>query len=116
MLREHHSFFLPNLLSFTNGNTYLGSFLGLRFRVKPVNDEDTLECLTWYGEYCLEDSEVAAAASFPQRGGNRSSTGWRSSTPSCPRKGSSCRRLDKFRRSGIIFPDRKARQEHRQGR
>lgn len=65
MLREHHSFFLPNLLSFTNGNTYLGSFLGLRFRVKPVNDEDTLECLTWYGEYCLEDSEVAAEASFP---------------------------------------------------
>ena len=65
MLREHHSFFLPNLLSFTNGNTYLGSFLGLRFRVKPVNDEDTLECLTWYGEYCLEDSEVAAEASCP---------------------------------------------------
>lgn len=65
MLREHHSFFLPNLLSFTNGNTYLGSFLGLRFRVKPVNDEDTLECLTWYGEYCLEDSEIAAEASFP---------------------------------------------------
>ena len=65
MLREHHSFFLPNLLSFTNGNTYLGSFLGLRFRVKPVNDEDTLECLTWYGEFCLEDSEVAAEASFP---------------------------------------------------
>ena len=65
MLREHHSFFLPNLLSFTNGNTYLGSFLGLRFRVKPVNDEDTLECLTWYGEYCLEDSEGAAEASFP---------------------------------------------------
>ena len=65
MLREHHSFFLPNLLSFTNGNTYLGSFLGLRFRVKPMNDEDTLECLTWYGEYCLEDSEVAAEASFP---------------------------------------------------
>ena len=36
MLREHHSFFLPNLLYFTNGNTYLGSFLGLRFRVQPT--------------------------------------------------------------------------------
>ena len=38
MLREHHSFFLPNLLYFTNGNTYLGSFLGLRFRVQPTTE------------------------------------------------------------------------------
>ncbi len=65
MLREHHSFFLPNLLSLTNGNTYLGSFLGLRFRVKPVNEEDRLECLVWYGEYCLEESTVIDESSFP---------------------------------------------------
>ncbi len=63
MLRDHPSFFLPNLLTFTNGNTYLGSFLGLRFRVKP--EEDTLNCLTWYGEYCLEESEIVNQASFP---------------------------------------------------
>ncbi|MBR1781410.1 MAG: hypothetical protein IJ751_08435 [Oscillospiraceae bacterium] len=71
MLREHHSFFLPNLLSFTNGNTYLGSFLGLRFRVKPAEQERdgekraVLECLCWYGEYCLEESEVVAEEVFP---------------------------------------------------
>lgn len=71
MLREHHSFFLPNLLSFTNGNTYLGSFLGLRFRVRPADQGEgaearrVLECLCWHGEYCLEESEIVAEASFP---------------------------------------------------
>lgn len=71
MLREHHSFFLPNLLSFTNGNTYLGSFQGLRFRVKPATQGEgdetrqVLECLCWYGEYCLEESEIVAEAGFP---------------------------------------------------
>ena len=67
-IRESHNFFLPNLLTFTNGNTYLGSFQGLRFRVKPTKDEseqDILACLCWYGEYCLEESEIAAEASFP---------------------------------------------------
>ena len=71
MLREHSFFFLPNLLSFTNGNTYLGSFLGLRFRVKPTTEgegdeaREVLACLCWYGEYCLEESQVAAEVSFP---------------------------------------------------
>ena len=71
MLREHSFFFLPNLLSFTNGNTYLGSFLGLRFRVKPTTEgegdeaREVLACLCWYGEYCLEESQVAAEASYP---------------------------------------------------
>lgn len=71
MLREHHNFFLPNLLYFTNGNTYLGSFLGLRFRVQPTTEgegeqqQEVLACLCWYGEYCLEESQVAAEASFP---------------------------------------------------
>jgi hypothetical protein len=64
MLREHHSFFLPNLLSLTNGNTYLGSFLGLRFRAKPDTDENTIACLVWYGEFCLEESTVVAEATF----------------------------------------------------
>ena len=71
MLREHPRFFLPNLLTFTNGNTYLGSFLGLRFRVKPATEgegedkRDVLACLTWYGENCLEESEIVSEASFP---------------------------------------------------
>ena len=71
MLREHHSFFLPNLLSLTNGNTFLGSFQGLRFRVRPASREteagkrEVLECLCWYGEFCLEESEIRAEAVFP---------------------------------------------------
>ena len=71
MMREHHRFFLPNLLTFTNGNTYLGSFLGLRYRIKPTTEEvegekrEVFACLTWYGEYCLEESEVVSEAAFP---------------------------------------------------
>ena len=71
MLREHHSFFLPNMLTFTNGNVYMGSFLGLRFRIKPTTEEvdgekrDIFACLVWYGEYCLEESEVMSEATFP---------------------------------------------------
>ena len=72
MLRESHRFFLPNLLTFTNGNTYLGSFMGLRFRVKPTEEEledgskrQVLACLDWYGEYCLEESEVVHETQFP---------------------------------------------------
>ena len=77
MLREHPRFFLPNLLTFTNGNTYLGSFLGLRFRVKPTTEgeeedkREVLACLTWYGEYCLEESEIVSEASFPLTAGGR---------------------------------------------
>ena len=71
MESAHNGFFLPNLLTFTNGNTFLGSFRGLRFRVKPGTEgegdeaREVLACLCWYGEYCLEESEVAAEASFP---------------------------------------------------
>ena len=71
MLREHHRFFLPNMLTFTNGNTHLGSFLGLRYRIKPTSEEkdgekrEVFACLVWYGEYCLEESEVVSEAVFP---------------------------------------------------
>ena len=71
MESARNGFFLPNLLTFTNGNTFLGSFRGLRFRVKPGTEgegdeaHEVLACLCWYGEYCLEESEVAAEASFP---------------------------------------------------
>lgn len=71
MLREHHRFFLPNMLYFTNGNPHLGSFLGLRYRIKPTTVEtegekqEVFACLTWYGEYCLEESEVVSEAQFP---------------------------------------------------
>ncbi len=67
MLREHHRFFLPTMLFFTNGNGFLGSFLGLRFQITvPEKDgEMRFSCLTWYGERCLEESEPVATAEFP---------------------------------------------------
>ena len=43
----------------------------MRFRVKPTTEgegdeaREVLACLCWYGEYCLEESQVAAEASFP---------------------------------------------------
>lgn len=69
MISEHHDFYMPNLATFLNDNSYLGSFHGLRFRVKPNLGKDetpgTLEALVWYGPLCLELSQVEAEASFP---------------------------------------------------
>lgn len=70
MLRDSAYFYLPNLYTFQNGNTFIGSFQGLRFRVKPgkagEGDEERpiLSALVWYGAYCLEQSEVQAEADF----------------------------------------------------
>lgn len=72
MLKDSPSFYLPNLYTFQNGNTFLGSFQGLRFRVKPETQGEgdeavpILTALVWYGEYCLERSEIQAQAVFPQ--------------------------------------------------
>lgn len=70
MISEHSDFYLPNLATFQNDNAWLGSFHGLRFRVKPnfggeENTSPTLEALVWYGELCLELSQVEAEAVFP---------------------------------------------------
>ena len=71
MLRDSACFYLPNLYTFQNGNTFIGSFQGLRFRVKPGKEGEgeaerpVLSALVWYGEYCLERSEVQAEAGFP---------------------------------------------------
>ena len=70
MLRDSETFYLPNLYTFQNGNAFLGSFAGLRFQVKPEKtgeeEQPVLAALVWYGEYCLELSQVEGAASFPQ--------------------------------------------------
>ncbi len=69
MISEHSDFFMPNLATFQNDNGYLGSFHGLRFRVKPNlgkdGSEPALHALVWYGVFCLELSQVEAEASFP---------------------------------------------------
>lgn len=71
MLRDSEYFYLPNLYTFQNGNAFIGSFQGLRFRVKPgktgegEEEREILSALVWHGEYCLERSEVQGEAEFP---------------------------------------------------
>ena len=67
MISEHPDFYLPNLATLQNDNAWLGSFHGLRFRVKPdvKADPPTVEALVWYGELCFELSTVEASAVFP---------------------------------------------------
>ena len=73
MLCESNGFYLPNLHTFQNENVFYGSFWGLRFRVqstkaKPEGAEEEqwgMAVLSWYGEYCLTESEVAAEDWFP---------------------------------------------------
>jgi hypothetical protein len=71
VIYQHSDFYVPNLATFQNNNAYLGSFHGLRFRLKPgkreteEGEEQTIEALVWYGLLCLEKSEVVSETVFP---------------------------------------------------
>lgn len=72
MIYEDPRFFLSNLYTLQNGNTFYGSYRGLRFCVKPAPEkgEDgeitgTVTTVVWYGEKCLEESESVDEATFP---------------------------------------------------
>lgn len=69
MLTDLDQFYLPNLYTFQNKNTFYGSLDELRFRVQPrvgeEDQEDALMVCTWTGEYCLAESEILDEASFP---------------------------------------------------
>lgn len=69
MLTDLDQFYLPDLYTFRNKNSFYGSLDALRFLVKPRIGEEELEdallvCI-WTGEYCLAESEVLDEASFP---------------------------------------------------
>lgn len=72
MIYDDPRFFLSNLYTLQNGNTFLGSYRGLRFRVKPAPEKGddgeihgTVAALVWYGEKCLEETEeIVAEAEF----------------------------------------------------
>lgn len=74
MITDDSFFYLPNLYTFQNKNAFYGSYRGLRFFVKPaeVGEGDQVQkvfsCCVWYGEFCLEESEVVAEAQFPLDG------------------------------------------------
>ena len=69
MLTDLDQFYLPNLYTFRNKNTFYGSLDELRFRVRPrvgeEDQEDALTVCTWTGEYCLAESEILDEAAFP---------------------------------------------------
>jgi hypothetical protein len=77
MITEDSFFYLPNLYTFQNGNSFYGSFRGLRFYVEVTDNEQEGEkrldsdcakvffCRTWLGEYCMEESEIRSSACFP---------------------------------------------------
>ena len=69
MLTDLDQFYLPNLYTFQNKNTFYGSLDELRFRVQPrvgeEDQEDALMVCTWTGEYCLAESDILDEASFP---------------------------------------------------
>ena len=68
MITAHPHFYLPNLYTFQNKNTFYGSLDELRFRVAYQEDEEAgkqFHVCTWPGPYCLAESEVTAEAVFP---------------------------------------------------
>jgi hypothetical protein len=75
MITEDSFFYLPNLYTFQNGNSFYGSFRGLRFYVQVTDNEQeggkrldsdkVFFCRTWLGEYCMEESEIRTCACFP---------------------------------------------------
>ncbi len=68
MITAHPHFYLPNLSTFQNKNTFYGSLDELRFRVAYQEDEEAgkqFHVCTWPGPYCLAESEVTAEAVFP---------------------------------------------------
>ncbi len=68
MICEDSFFYLPNLYTFQNDNSFYGSFRGLRFFVEAADSEPEgrrLLARTWLGEYCMEESEILTSEAFP---------------------------------------------------
>ena len=57
--------YVPNYMSFSNDNTFLGSYQGLRFKLAPNLTENTILAEYWYGPLCYEKSEMDGQETFP---------------------------------------------------
>ena len=57
--------YIPNYMSFHNGNTFLGSYKGMRFKLTPNVQEETIRAEYWYGPLCYEKSEMDGDETFP---------------------------------------------------
>ncbi len=55
--------YVPVTHFFENGNSFTGSAGALRFLLTP--DEEQITAKIWYGQFCLEKSEVQEQRAFP---------------------------------------------------
>lgn len=57
--------YIPNYMSFHNENVFLGSYHGLRFRLSPDVEAETIQAEYWYGPLCYEKSRMDGEETFP---------------------------------------------------
>jgi len=57
--------YVPNYMSFHNDNIFLGSFRGLRFRLAPDVEGETILAQYWFGPLCYELSQMDGEETFP---------------------------------------------------
>ena len=57
--------YVPNLMSFENDNTFLGSFRRVRFKLTPDLKEMDIRAEYWFGPNCYEFSRMDGEERFP---------------------------------------------------
>lgn len=57
--------YVPNYMSFSNDNIFLGSYEGMRFKLSPNTGENTIRAEYWYGPLCYELSQMDGEETFP---------------------------------------------------
>ena len=56
--------YVPNYMSFNNNNIFLGSFHGLRFKLSPNIEAQTIQAEYWFGPLCYEKSTMNGINTF----------------------------------------------------
>lgn len=62
---ETPDIYVPNLMSFQNENTFIGSYQGLRFKLTPDVEAMTIHAEYWHGSLCYELSQMDGDETFP---------------------------------------------------
>ena len=57
--------YVPNLMSFENENTFLGSYQKVRFKLTPNLEEKQIRAEYWFGPNCYELSRMDGEKPFP---------------------------------------------------
>ena len=56
---------VPNYMSFSNNNIFLGSYEGMRFKLSPDLEANTIRAEYWFGPLCYELSQMDGEENFP---------------------------------------------------